>query len=86
LFCLKIYETLQSIEWKNRNNFPFGQKFKFESELELKFLEAKLLLNLGQIYWLETGLEKFETGLEKSGKFPKILIYHDLPGCEFRLT
>jgi hypothetical protein len=34
-----------------RNNFPFGSKFKFEIEIELKFLEEKLLLNLGKIYW-----------------------------------
>jgi hypothetical protein len=26
------------------------------------------------------------TGLEKSDKLPKILIYLDLPDCEFRLT
>jgi hypothetical protein len=34
-----------------RNYFPFESKFKFKTEIELKFLEAKLLLNLGQIYW-----------------------------------
>jgi hypothetical protein len=39
------------IEWKIGNNFPFGNKFKFEAQLELKFLEEKLLLNLSQIYW-----------------------------------
>jgi hypothetical protein len=39
------------IEWKIRDNFPFGHKFKFDTEFELKFLEEKLLLNLGQIYW-----------------------------------
>jgi hypothetical protein len=33
------------IEWKIRN------KFKLETEFELKFLEAKLLLNLGQFFW-----------------------------------
>jgi hypothetical protein len=31
--------------------FPFGNKFKFKIEFKLKFLEAKLFLNLGQIYW-----------------------------------
>jgi hypothetical protein len=39
------------IEWKIRNNFPFGNKFIFETEFKLKFLEAKLILNLSQIYW-----------------------------------
>jgi hypothetical protein len=39
------------VEWKIRNNFPFGDKFKFESELKLTTLESKLLLNLCQIYW-----------------------------------
>jgi hypothetical protein len=39
------------IECKIRNNVPFGNKFKFKTEFELKFLEAKQLLNLGQIYW-----------------------------------
>jgi hypothetical protein len=32
------------------NNCPFGRKFKFQIEFELKFLEAKLLLNLNLIY------------------------------------
>jgi hypothetical protein len=39
------------IEWKIRNNFTFGHKFKLETEFKLNFLEDKLLLNLGQIYW-----------------------------------
>jgi hypothetical protein len=39
------------IEWMIRNNFPFGSKFKFETKIKLKFLEVKLFLNLGQIYW-----------------------------------
>jgi hypothetical protein len=39
------------ITWVIRNNFPFGHKFKFDPEFELKFLQEKLLLNLGQIYW-----------------------------------
>jgi hypothetical protein len=33
------------------NNFPFGNKLKFERKLELKILDAELLLNLSQIYW-----------------------------------
>jgi hypothetical protein len=37
------------IEWKISNNFPFGNMFKFEKVFELKFVEEKLLLNLGQI-------------------------------------
>jgi hypothetical protein len=31
---------------KDMEDFPFGSKFKFEREFELKFLAAKLLLNL----------------------------------------
>jgi hypothetical protein len=47
----KFTKLWNRIEQKIGNNIPFGHKFKFESELELKILEAKLLLNLGQIYW-----------------------------------
>jgi hypothetical protein len=36
---------------EHKEQLSIGQKFKFEIEFELKFLEAKLLLNLGQIYW-----------------------------------
>jgi hypothetical protein len=40
------------IELKIRNNLIFGHEFKFETEFELKFLEAKLLLNLGfKLIW-----------------------------------
>jgi hypothetical protein len=39
------------IKWKIGNDIYFGNNFKCETEFELKFLEAKLLLNLGQIYW-----------------------------------
>jgi hypothetical protein len=46
----KFTKLSNLIEWKIRNNFPFVNKFKFESEFDLKFLEAKLFLNLGQIY------------------------------------
>jgi hypothetical protein len=46
------------IEWKIRNNFPFRDKFKFDIEFELKFLEENLLLNLGQIYWESNRFEK----------------------------
>jgi arsenate reductase-like glutaredoxin family protein len=46
----KFTKLFNMIEWKIRNNFPFGNKFIFETEFKLKFLEAKLLLNLGQIY------------------------------------
>jgi hypothetical protein len=37
---------LQSLTHKIRNNFPFGMKFKFRTELELKILEIKLNLKL----------------------------------------
>jgi hypothetical protein len=68
------------IEWKIRNNVPFGHKFKFEIECELKFLEPKLLLNLGQIYWV------FKLVWKNLINYPKILICLDLPDCEFRLA
>jgi hypothetical protein len=42
----KFTKLCNMIEGKIRNNFPFGQKFKFQIEFELKFLEVKLLLNL----------------------------------------
>jgi hypothetical protein len=33
------------IDWKIRNNFYFVIKLKFETEYELKILEAELFLN-----------------------------------------
>jgi hypothetical protein len=51
-FCNKKFIKLCTLmECRIRNNFPFGSKFKFEREFNLKILEAKLLLNLDQIYW-----------------------------------
>jgi hypothetical protein len=50
LLVLQYLPYFESNIMNIRNNFPFGHKFKFETEVELKFLEAKLLLNLGQIY------------------------------------
>jgi hypothetical protein len=47
----KFTKLFNMIECKIRNMFTFGDKFKCETEFELKFLEAKVLLNLGQIYW-----------------------------------
>jgi hypothetical protein len=29
------------MDWKIRNNYPFGSKLKFETGFELKILEAK---------------------------------------------
>jgi hypothetical protein len=34
-----------------RNNFPCGSKFKFKTKVEIKILEAELLLNLGKFCW-----------------------------------
>jgi hypothetical protein len=48
---LKFTKLCKLIEWEIRNSIPFGSKFKFDIEFELKFLEEKLPLNLGQIYW-----------------------------------
>jgi hypothetical protein len=51
-FCApKFTKLCNLIESKIRNNFPFGNRFEFEAKFELKFLEPKLLLNLGQFYW-----------------------------------
>jgi hypothetical protein len=70
------------IEWKIRNNFPFRDKFKFDIEFELKFLEEKLLLNLGQIYWEFKPVWK---NLLNSPKFLFILTFQivnlDRHGC-----
>jgi hypothetical protein len=54
------------VAWRTWNKFPFGNKFKFETEFELKFMEEKLLLNLGLIYW---GLKLVWKNLEYSPKF-----------------
>jgi hypothetical protein len=50
-FAPKFTKLCTWIEWRIRANFPFGRKFKFETEFELKILEVTLLLNLDQIYW-----------------------------------
>jgi hypothetical protein len=49
--ALKFTKLFNLIEWEIRNNFPFGNKSKFETIFELTFLEEKLVLNLGQFYW-----------------------------------
>jgi hypothetical protein len=49
-----------------RNNFPFGIKFKFEIEFELKILKSELFLNLISIYW---GSELVWKNLINSPKF-----------------
>jgi hypothetical protein len=41
----KFIKLCNLIQWKVWNNFPFGRKFKFQVEFELKVLEAKFLLN-----------------------------------------
>jgi hypothetical protein len=70
------------IDWMIWNNFPFGHKFKFETEFELKFLEAKLILNLGQIYW---GFKLVWKNLINSSKFLFALAFQivnlDWHGC-----
>jgi hypothetical protein len=47
----KFTKNCNMMEWKIGNNFPCGNKLKFETGFRLKTLEAKLLMNLGQIYW-----------------------------------
>jgi hypothetical protein len=37
----KFTRICMLIEWKIRNNVPFGKKFKFEREFELKILKEK---------------------------------------------
>jgi hypothetical protein len=44
-------KNFKLIDQKIGNIFPFGSKIKFETGFELKIQEAKLFLNLGQIYW-----------------------------------
>jgi hypothetical protein len=36
----KFIKLCNLVEWKIRNNFSFGRKFKCKTEIELKFLEA----------------------------------------------
>jgi hypothetical protein len=63
-----------------RYNIRFGSKSQLETEFELKFMGAELLLKVGQIYWRFKPIWK---NLINSLKF---LICLDLPKCEFRLT
>jgi hypothetical protein len=76
----KFTKLSYMIEWKMRNNFTFWSKSKFETEYELNFLGAELLLKVAQIYW---GFEPIWKNLINSLKFPICL---DLLECEFRLT
>jgi hypothetical protein len=63
----KFTKLCNLIESKIRNNFPFGDKFKFKIEFDLKVMEAKIAFEFGP------NLFGVQTGLEKSDKFPKIL-------------
>jgi hypothetical protein len=78
----KFFKNFNRIQWKIMNKFPFGWKFKFKTEFELKFLEEKLLLNLNWIYW---GSNMFETNLLNSLKFFFALAFQnmnlDFHGC-----
>jgi hypothetical protein len=62
-------KNFKLIDQKIGNIIPFGSKIKFETGFELKIQEAKLFLNLGQIYWGSNWFGK------NSGKFPKVLIF-----------
>jgi hypothetical protein len=61
-----------------RNNFPCGNKFKFETRFKLNILEKTA-------FEFEPILLEAQTGLEKSDKFPKILICPSLLDCELTL-
>jgi hypothetical protein len=63
------------IEWKIRNNFSFRRKLQFELELKLKILEAKLLFNLGLIYW---GFKLVWKNLANSPKFLFTLTFQNV--------
>jgi hypothetical protein len=70
------------IEWKIRNNVSFGRKLKFKTEIELTFLEANLLLHMGQIYW---GFKLVWKNLINSPNFLFVLTFQnvnlDCHGC-----
>jgi hypothetical protein len=61
------------IEWKITNSITFVNKFKFKTEFKLKFLKAKLLLNLDQIYW---GFKLVWKNLINFSKFLFALAFH----------
>jgi hypothetical protein len=42
-FPPKFAQLYQGVETFKRNNFPFGKKFKFPTDIELKIQKAKLL-------------------------------------------
>jgi hypothetical protein len=43
LYSPKISQLYQGVETFKRNNFPFGKKFNFPTDFELKIQEANLL-------------------------------------------
>jgi hypothetical protein len=74
------------VDWKKRNNFASVSKLKFEMGFELKILEAKLLLNLRQIYF---GSNWFGKIMVNSPKFLFALTFQnvnlDWHGCMAKL-
>jgi hypothetical protein len=49
--CKFLQGNKSQLSTKEKETLKPHDMFKFETEFELKFVEAKLLLNLGQIYW-----------------------------------
>jgi hypothetical protein len=70
----KLTKLWNLIEWKVTNNFLFGRKFKFQTEFELKFLEAKLLVNL---HWICLRFKHWKN-LVNSLKFLLALIFENV--------
>jgi hypothetical protein len=61
---------------EDREQLSFWQKV----QIQIKNSGSKTALEFGQ------NLLGIQTCFEKSEKFSKNLVFHDLPECEFRLT
>jgi hypothetical protein len=69
------------IEWKIGNNFPFGHtQVQIRIRTQAKIHGSKTTFEFGP------NLLGVQTSLEKSNKFPKILICLYLADCEFILA
>jgi hypothetical protein len=80
LLCSKIYHTWQSDRMKSEEELSFWKQVQIPNRIGIKTPRSKTGFEF------ELNLLGKQTCLEKSGKFPKILICLDLPKCEFRLS
>jgi hypothetical protein len=78
-YC-KIYQTLKCNKMEDKEQLSLWTQVQIQIRNRTKNPGSKNAFEFGP------NLLGVQTSLEKSGKFPKILICLGLPDCEFRLT